>query len=66
MILPLRRWEEIRQWFDEDERADLNKAITGEAICPKGAIIDREQLEPALREKLDLHLGRTMRAGASS
>ncbi len=66
MLMPLNRWEEVRQWFDDDERAALNLAVTGEAICPKGLIIDEAKLTPALREKVAFHFLRTERLGAAS
>jgi hypothetical protein len=66
MVLSLRRWEEIQQWFSKEEADEMSRAITGESICPKGAVIDGEKLNPALREKVEMHLGRTLRQGAAS
>jgi hypothetical protein len=61
MLMPLNRWEEVREWFSEDERLDLNLAIVGESVCPKGAILDETKLSPALREKVAFHFQRTER-----
>lgn len=52
MILRDTTWNLIRNLFSEEEKAELRKVITGEAICPKGFIIDETRLPKALREKL--------------
>ena len=53
MIMRMSEWEKIRHLFDEHEKAQLNLAVTGEAICPRGLIIDPGKLSPALRAKLE-------------
>ncbi len=45
-------WEAIRDQFSEDEKVELRKAIQGEAICPKGFIIDETKLNVALEFKI--------------
>lgn len=45
-------WEKIREQFSEDEKVKLREAITGEAICPKGVILDPDALDKALAAKL--------------
>ncbi len=46
-------WDQIRDQFESAEMAQLNAAITGAVICPRGATIDESKLSPALRRKLD-------------
>ena len=53
-FMTMRRWEQIRHLFSEEEKARLNAAITGEAICPRGIFIDLDNLPPELREKYTL------------
>jgi len=64
MLMPLNRWEEVRQWFTEDERAALNLAVAAEAICPKGLILDDTKLAPELLKKVEFHFARTARAAS--
>ena len=45
-------WDAIRDQFDNEEKGALNAAISGEAICPRGIIIDVEKLHPELQIKL--------------
>ena len=42
MLLRMSDWERIREHFTEEEKDLLNKAITGEVICPRGCTIDEE------------------------
>ncbi len=54
-ISPLIRdsvWETIRDQFSDSEKVNLRQAITGQAICPKGVIVDVDLLNVALRDKL--------------
>jgi hypothetical protein len=53
----------VREWFDEGDKAQLNSAITGESICPRGNMIDETTLKPELRAKIALHfpVGKTPR-----
>jgi hypothetical protein len=52
MILTYSHWQDIRASFSEDEKTDLRCAITGEAICPRGWVIDQEKLDAGLKQKL--------------
>ena len=52
MLIRFSDWELARDKFSESERDQLNSAITGEAICPRGAIVDPAKLTPSLRRKL--------------
>ncbi len=45
-------WEKIRGQFSEAEKVSLRLAVTGQAICPKGIIIDTDILDAVLRDKL--------------
>lgn len=45
-------WERIRGLFEEAEKVQLRTAVTGETICPRGFIIDEEQLAPELLARL--------------
>ena len=44
-------WDAMREMFDDHEKDALNAAITGEAICPRGIIIDVTKLNPELQAK---------------
>jgi hypothetical protein len=52
MIIRHTIWNEIRDQFTEKEKAALNGAITGQAICPPGILIDEDRLERPLRVKI--------------
>jgi hypothetical protein len=45
-------WEKIREQFSEDEKLNLRQAMIGQAICPKGVIIDPDILDVALEFKI--------------
>jgi hypothetical protein len=45
-------WTAIREQFSEEEKAELRKAVTGEAICPRGFCVDVEAIPEPLRTKL--------------
>jgi hypothetical protein len=45
-------WEKIREQFSDAEKLQLREVVTGEAICPKGVLIDPDRLEPELKRKL--------------
>jgi len=57
MLLRDMIWERIREQFTEEDKAELNKSITGSAICPRGLIIDTDRLPADLRHKLKEALG---------
>lgn len=40
MLLQMSDWDRIRLNFTQEEKDQLNAAITGETICPRGCIID--------------------------
>lgn len=40
MYLRLTEWLRIRENFTEAEKRILNEAVTGEVLCPRGAIVD--------------------------
>jgi hypothetical protein len=46
------RWDKIREQFSEAEKAELNAAINGETICPKGCTLDKDKLSAELAAKL--------------
>jgi hypothetical protein len=46
-------WEKIRDFFDEDEKAELQMAVRGQTICPPGVIVDLDELHTALARKLN-------------
>lgn len=52
MLLRTTTREKIRMQFTEEEKAALNAAITGEAICPRGCTVDVDKLPGELRGKL--------------
>ena len=65
MLIRLKRWEEVRHLFGEDERAELVKVQTGESICPAGIVIDEDRLTPELRLKIRTNFPAVMTAGRS-
>lgn len=52
MLIRDSKWDEIRHLFTEEEKQQLGSAVAGQAICPRGYIVDEDQLEDALRAKL--------------
>jgi hypothetical protein len=56
MIVRDSEWEHIRMAFSEDEKVQLRAAIRGEAICPRGVIVDLDSLPESLRQKLEAQL----------
>lgn len=52
MLIRHTTWEEIRAQFTEDEKTELRKHVTGEAICPPGIFIDETALPTALAKKI--------------
>ncbi len=56
MLSPLLRmevWTQIRDQFSEEEKAELNRAITGTVLCPRGATIAESRLSAELLRKLN-------------
>ena len=45
-------WEAIREQFSEDQKAALRASVQGQAICPKGFIIDETKLDVVLEFKI--------------
>lgn len=45
-------WEKIRVQFSEEEKQQLRANVVGNAICPKGCIIDVDRLSIELSAKL--------------
>ncbi len=45
-------WEAVREQFSEDEKAALRASVQGQAICPKGFIINETKLNVALEFKI--------------
>ena len=56
MLVRMDDWVEIRGAFSQEEKELLNRAVTGEAICPRGLILDRDALPPDLVTKLTASL----------
>lgn len=52
MLVTMKRWEEIRGLFNEQEKKMLNDAITGETICPRGVVIDTAKVNIRLVERI--------------
>lgn len=53
MILRTSTWERIRDDFSEAEKKELNGAVTGESVCPRGFVINEKHLSFVLRVKLN-------------
>lgn len=45
-------WDAIREQFSEEEKAEMRGHVTGEAICPRGFIVDADGILDPLRQKL--------------
>lgn len=52
MLIRDTTWSEIRECFTEEEKVALRECVAGETICPRGFIIETDDLAPALRDKL--------------
>jgi hypothetical protein len=52
MLIRDTAWETIRSQFSEEEKVELRKHVTGEAICPRGFCVDVEAIPEPLRTKL--------------
>jgi hypothetical protein len=52
MLIRETQWEAIRGQFSEEEKIELRKYVTGEAICPRGFCVDVESIPEPLRTKL--------------
>jgi hypothetical protein len=53
MIIRQSIWEQIRDEFTSDEKAAMSRAFRGEMICPRGFILNPEELGAPLKEKLE-------------
>jgi hypothetical protein len=42
----------IREQFSEEEKVELRTFVTGEAICPRGFVVDAENIPKPLQSKL--------------
>lgn len=56
MLITMRRWEAIRHKFVQWEKDQINAAISGETICPKGIVIDEQVLPESINAKLKFAL----------
>jgi hypothetical protein len=56
MLIPLSRWEQVRDHFSEQEREELLLAVIGESIQPVGQIVDQRKLTLRTRAKIELHI----------
>ena len=45
-------WKTIHEQFSEDQKAALRASVQGQAICPKGFIIDETKLDVVLEFKI--------------
>lgn len=52
MLLRIEDWKRIRTQFTEVEKDELNAAIIGEVLCPRGCMIDELKLTSELSEKI--------------
>jgi len=57
MILPQSRWEQVHEWFSDEECEQINLAVTGDSALQKGHVINEKQLSPQLRAKVEFHFG---------
>jgi len=53
MTITATRWAEIRDRFNQAEKDALTDAIQGQSICPKGWVVNENELEPELRAKIE-------------
>jgi hypothetical protein len=44
-------WSAIREQFSEDEKAELRSHVTGETICPRGFVVDAENVPQPIQKK---------------
>lgn len=51
MLLRMSDWKKIREHFSQQEKDELNAAITGETICPRGYTV-AEWLAPNVLPKV--------------
>ena len=54
MILPQRRWEQVLWRYTEEEKLEIQLAVTGHAAMQRGFIVDEKRLSPELLAKLKL------------
>lgn len=52
MLLRMKTWETIRGQFVQWEKDQINAAISGETVCPKGIVLDEQVLPENLNAKL--------------
>lgn len=43
LLLTMEDWDRIRLNFTDSEKNQLNAAIVGEVLCPRGCIVDAEK-----------------------
>jgi len=55
-------WEAIRAQFSEEEKVELRAAMCGQAICPRGVILDEDEVNAILRDKLASAVDKFQRA----
>lgn len=46
------QWQDIRQQFSEEEKAQLREALVGETLCPRGFHINEDGMLTGLLAKL--------------
>ena len=56
MYITIKRWQEIREGFTEEEKTALNSAVVGQILCPPGAVLEEEKLPAELLAKLEAAL----------
>jgi hypothetical protein len=56
MLVTMKRWNNIRYLFEQWEKDQLNAAISGETICPKGIVINEQVLPESINSKLKFAL----------
>jgi hypothetical protein len=52
MIIRESVWEKIRSQFTESEKEHLRMNTVGEVVCPRGWVIDEDQLPKELKRKI--------------
>lgn len=52
MTIFYKTWLKHTQEFSNEEKESLNKAITGEIICPRGIVVDETKLSYELKSKI--------------
>jgi hypothetical protein len=58
MLIRNSTWERIRDQFTEEEKADLRMCVVSKCICPPGFMIEEDDVQPTLLNKLKFAMRR--------